>query len=79
MTTTLADLKCRETATVTEIDLPYDVTQRLMEMGLVPGFSVVVGCCAPSGDPRVYSIDGCDLALRRETASRILVQSITTS
>ena len=70
----LADLKRHQEATVEQIDLPVDLSTRLMDMGFVPGTVVSAVQSAPGGDPRVFRIDGTDIALRRETARHILVR-----
>ncbi len=56
------------------LELPEDVARRLMELGFVPGNTVVAARSAPGGDPRVYRIDGAEVALRHETAAHILVR-----
>ncbi len=73
---TLADLAEGETAVVDALDLPEDVALRLMELGFIPGTSVVVGKAAPGGDPRVYRVDGSEIALRRETTRHLLIRRL---
>jgi len=70
---TLDKLKTGETAVLDRLDLPQDIARRLMEMGFLPGHTVVPARSAPGGEPRVYRIDGSEIALRRETASRLHV------
>jgi Fe2+ transport system protein FeoA len=70
---TLADLRKGSAAILDRIDLPADDARRLMELGFVPGNRIVAGCRAPGGDPRVFQVDGSEIALRRETAARISV------
>ena len=45
-----------------------------MELGFLPGTTVTAGFSAPGGDPRVFQVDGSEIALRRETARRLLVR-----
>ena len=45
-----------------------------MELGFLPGMSVTAARCAPGGDPRVFRVDGSEVALRRETAAQLLVK-----
>ena len=45
-----------------------------MELGFLPGTTVTAGLSAPGGDPRVFEVDGSEVALRRETASRLKVR-----
>ena len=47
---------------------------RLLEMGLVPGETVVVRSVAPFGDPIEFTIKGYHLSLRREEAALVLVE-----
>ena len=53
---------------VGDLLLPDSAAQHLMCLGFVPGVEVVVGPSGPGGDPRVYQVDGTNVALRRETA-----------
>jgi ferrous iron transport protein A len=70
----LADLREGEAAIIEHIDLPTDFATRLMELGFLPGMTVTAARCAPGGDPRVFRVDGSEIALRRETAAQLLVK-----
>jgi Fe2+ transport system protein FeoA len=70
----LTELKPGEEGVLEKLDLPDDDAQRLMEMGFVPGHSITRGLSAPGGDPRVFRVDGSEVALRRETARRLLLK-----
>ena len=70
----LADLREGEAAVIEHIDLPPDFATRLMELGFLPGTSVTAARSAPGGDPRVFRVDGSEIALRRETAVQLLVK-----
>lgn len=72
---TLAELKQGEQGILERIDLPPDVAQRLMELGFLPGTPVTRALSAPGGDPRVFRVDGSEIALRRETAARLILRS----
>ncbi len=71
---TLADLREGEVGVVDSLDLPEDIALRLMELGFLPGTTVVAGRAAPGGDPRVYRVDGSEIALRRETTKYLLLR-----
>ena len=71
---TLVDLRRGDAAILDRIDLPGDDARRLMELGFLPGTRVTAGLSAPGGDPRVFQVDGSEIALRRETARRLKVQ-----
>jgi Fe2+ transport system protein FeoA len=70
----LVDLRRGDAAILVSIDLPGDDARRLMELGFLPGAEVVAGMSAPGGDPRVFQVDGSEIALRRETARRLKVR-----
>jgi ferrous iron transport protein A len=74
---TLADLPENHEALVVRLDLPEDLAARLMELGFVPGHPVEAARSAPGGDPRVFRVDGAEVALRRETARHIYIQPET--
>ena len=70
----LAELKTGETGVLESLDLPDDVARRLMELGFLPGHPVTPSHSAPGGDPRVFRVDGSEIALRRDTAARLWVR-----
>lgn len=70
---TVADLREGEQGVLSAINLPSEIANRLMELGFLPGSSVVAGKSAPGGDPRVFRVDGADIAIRRETAIHLVL------
>ena len=68
------DLRKGDAAIVDAIDLPEDEARRLMELGFLPGARVIAGLSAPGGDPKVFQVDGSEVALRRETARRLRIR-----
>ena len=70
----LADLKRGETGILERLDLPEEESRRLMEMGFLPGHAVTPAHAAPGGDPRVFRVDGSEVALRSETARHLLLR-----
>jgi ferrous iron transport protein A len=68
---TLLDLRHGEQAVLGEMEVPEDMARRLMELGFLPGGTVRAGRSAPGGDPRVFEVDGSEIALRMETAAKI--------
>jgi ferrous iron transport protein A len=68
---TLVDLHEGEQGVVELLDLPEDISRRLMELGFLPGTRITASRSAPGGDPRVFRVDGSEVALRRETAAHI--------
>lgn len=75
----LAELRPGETAVLEALNLPDDIARRLMELGFLPGHSITRSHSAPGGDPRVFRVDGSEIALRRETACRVSVRSALTA
>ena len=63
-----------ESGILDRIELPEADARRLMEMGFLPGHTVIPAQSAPGGDPRVYRVDGSEIALRRETARHLFLR-----
>jgi ferrous iron transport protein A len=70
----VAELRQNEPGVLDRLDLPEDTSRRLMELGFVPGHIVTAARSAPGGEPRVYRVDGSEVALRRETAKRLILR-----
>jgi ferrous iron transport protein A len=45
-----------------------------MNLGLIPGLEVTVAHSGPGGDPRIYRVEGTELALRSELSRCIAVE-----
>jgi ferrous iron transport protein A len=71
---TLADLPEGQRCILDHLDLPDDLSRRLMELGFLPGTEVVPARRAPGGGPRVFRVDGSEVALRQDTAARLFVR-----
>ena len=78
LTNSLAGLARGEEGILDRLDLPEDESRRLMELGFLPGASVVAAMSAPGGDPRVFRVDGSEVALRMETSRRMLLRTGST-
>ncbi|MCY7375068.1 MAG: ferrous iron transport protein A [Pyrinomonadaceae bacterium] len=72
----LTNLPVGATAKVLTVHGNSPITRRLMEMGIVPGVSVRVIKSAPFGDPLEIRVRGYHLAMRRNEADTIEVQSL---
>jgi len=72
---TLATLREGEEGVLETLDLPQDFAQRLMELGFLPGARIRAGRAAPGGDPRVFEVDGSDIAIRREISVHLVLRS----
>lgn len=71
---TLAEMREGEEAILEQLDLPEDMSRRLMEMGFVPGHIIAAGRSAPGGCPQVFRVDGSEVALRKETAKHMKIR-----
>jgi Fe2+ transport system protein FeoA len=71
---TLADLPVGAEGTVTGVAGDSPISQRLMEMGIVPGIRVSVIKIAPFGDPLQIRARGYQLAIRKDEAQTIEVR-----
>jgi len=65
----LSHLRKGEQGVLDRLELSLEEAQRMMELGFVPGARITAAGSAPGGDPRVYRVDGSEIALRRETAT----------
>ena len=72
---TIAELRQGEAGVLDKIELPAGEAQRLMELGFLPGTSVTAAQGSPLGHTRVFRVDGSEVALRRETADRLFLQT----
>ena len=71
---TLADLPMGQPCILDHLELPEDIARRLMELGFLPGTEVIATRRAPGGGPRVFRVDGSEVALRHETAARVYIR-----
>jgi Fe2+ transport system protein FeoA len=73
----LADLRPGEAGVLDAIDLPESDARRLMELGFLPGSLVTAARRSPFGDPRLFRVDGSEIAIRRETAQHLTLRPQT--
>lgn len=52
-----------------------EVPLKLLEMGCLPGNEVRLLQLAPFSDPMYIDVNGCHMAIRRETALHILIET----
>ena len=72
-TMTLMNLPIGQVGRVTSVRGTGRVTQRLLEMGVIPGIAIQVVKMAPFGDPIEVKVRGYSLAMRRTEANAIEV------
>ncbi len=70
----LADLRVGESAILGDMELASPVAEHLMNLGFVPGLEVTVARSSPGGDPRVYRVEGTEVAMRRDLSRHIHVE-----
>lgn len=70
---TIADLQKGQRAVIKSFSVEL-VPMKLLEMGCLPGNEVTLVQQAPFKDPLYLNINGCHLAIRKETAERIEIQ-----
>ncbi|PWH83764.1 ferrous iron transport protein A [Algibacter marinivivus] len=75
MQDTLAHLKRGERGIITDVSSP-NIPLKLLEMGCLPGNLVELLQVAPFQDPMYLNINGSHLAIRKETASLILIEKV---
>jgi len=72
LNTTIANLKVGEQGVIKDISLE-NIPLALLEMGCLPGEDVELLQIAPLLDPLYIRVNGSHLAIRKETASQILI------
>lgn len=73
---TLGDLAVGERGIVEEFHMPQPIAEHLMNLGFIPGLEVLVARSGPGGNPRVYRVDGNEVALRRDLSVCIAVRRL---
>lgn len=68
----LSELKPGQEAVIVEFD-GEEISIKLMEMGLVPGETILLEQIAPLGDPISVNVSGYHLSLRLSEAEQIIV------
>ncbi|HEX8926593.1 MAG TPA: FeoA family protein [Terriglobales bacterium] len=72
----LSELQLGERGIVTRFCMAPHVAEHLMNLGFIPGLEVMVARSGPGGDPRVYRVDGTEVALRRDLSRCIFVRPL---
>jgi len=52
-----------------------EVPLKLLEMGCLPGNEIQLLQLAPFSDPMYIDVNGCHMAIRKETALHILIET----
>ncbi len=72
----LTSLPIGATAKVLNVNGDSPITKRLMEMGIVPGVFIRMIKSAPFGDPLEIRVRGYHLAMRKNEADTIEIQTL---
>ena len=72
---TLADLKRGQQGIIIDVSSIH-IPLKLLEMGCLPGNSVELVQVAPFADPMYLNINGTHLAIRKETAIHIIIETV---
>ncbi len=70
----LAELPEGKTGVITSIDTTSATSQRLLDLGFVPGTPIKAIKRAPMGDPTTFEIRGYQLGLRRSESEIVEVE-----
>ena len=73
----LADLRPGQSGTVADLHSKGLERRRMMDLGIVPGTTVVAEMRSPLGDPMAYRVRGALVALRREQAELVLITDLS--
>jgi len=71
---TLAELKRGQRGIITDVSSIH-IPLKLLEMGCLPGNVVELVQVAPFSDPMYLNINGTHLAIRKETAIHIIIET----
>ncbi|WP_200859810.1 FeoA family protein [Winogradskyella psychrotolerans] len=71
---TLAELKRGQQGIITDVSSVH-IPLKLLEMGCLPGNLVELVQVAPFADPMYLNINGTHLAIRKETAIHIIIET----
>ena len=73
--TRLSELARLATGRVVQVHGADEISQRILEMGVVPGVEITLLGSAPLGDPLEFEVRGYHLSLRRSEASRVEIET----
>ena len=70
----LNEFMISEEGIVKKVEAEGKIKRRLFDMGVTPGAHVVLKKVAPLGDPLEITIRGYELSLRKDEASKVLME-----
>ena len=72
----LLDLNIGELGKVIRINCDYNIKQRFLDLGLIPGTSISPIFSSALGDPIAYEFRGNIIAIRKEEALNIIISKL---
>ena len=72
---TIASLRIGQRAIIKDFAIEL-IPLKLLEMGCLPGNEITLVHTAPFEDPLCLDVNGCHLAIRKETAAQIEIELI---
>lgn len=72
---TIASLRIGQRAIIKDFAIEL-IPLKLLEMGCLPGNEIFLVQTAPFEDPLYLDVNGCHLAIRKETAAQIEIELI---
>jgi ferrous iron transport protein A len=73
---TLADLHRGESARLLPLSISGVLAETVMEAGFLPGTTVTMLHSAPGGGPKIYRLDGAEIAIRRDLAASLGIEAL---
>ena len=74
MTKYLNEFKVGEEGKILKVEAEGKIKRRLFDMGVTPGANVRLVKFAPLGDPIEVNLRGYELSLRKDEASKVVVE-----
>lgn len=74
MTKYLNEFKVGEEGKILKVEAEGKIKRRLFDMGVTPGANVRLVKFAPLGDPIEVNLRGYELSLRKDEASKVIVE-----
>ncbi len=69
----LDKLKLNSIGIVLSVNCSIPIKHRLLDLGLIPGTKITPLFVSPFGDPTAYEFRGNIIAIRKEEASKIII------
>lgn len=73
---TLNDLKPGQTGIIKKLKVQGEIRHRIIDMGIIPGTTVMMKKSSPFGDPIEIKIRGYKLSIRKSEALNIIIEPV---